>query len=207
MSDTRRTSPELFPQGDRWTFLGMIPLAAVAAAWIVTEAVTALVRILPNRDAPVPFRLEDAATGIPLGGDGEVVTAVVERVVVQMNDLPPAALLPLAGSVVLHAVCMLAVLTCSAWFVLNLARGIAFHRTNTRLLAGVGVLVGVDLALTTLLDRIATTQAAAVLGGGAFEPAAEDLDFLRLFLVFGIGAVATAFGVGERLQRDTEGLV
>lgn len=133
--------------------------------------------------------------------------AHLDRAIIPMSDLAPLPYAAFITSVVVHVLCLLVVLVCVGLFALNLSRGTAFNRHNTKLLTTTGVLVGVGYALPLLLDRFATLRALDALGEGRFQTAAEEFDVLPLVVIFGIGAIASAFALGERLQRDTDGLV
>lgn len=199
--------PELFPQSDRWTFLWIIVFAVVLACGVVVDAVLQLSQIIPNADVPVTVRLPDEAATLPLGPGGSGVDVSVDRAILSLSGLPPAPYAALIAEVSIHALSLLGALACAAFVVLNLARGRAFTRDNTVLLVVMAGAIGLDLVAGSFLRSYITAAATAQISDGAYVAPNEPMDFLKLFLFFGLGAVARAFAVGERLQRDTEGLV
>ncbi|QJW37492.1 hypothetical protein [Cellulosimicrobium protaetiae] len=186
----------------------------VAAAVVVGAAVVMVRRVAELLgDGPVPVRVEltgDEVVRAPLGPGGADVTATAGSVVV---DVPHLAGLARAAALV-EAVAMptafAVTAVCLALFCRRVVRGLAFTAATTRL-----VLVA---CLATLVAWLVQVGASVVVGGaarsalGGGDPGSGTVFVtafpLGLLLVaIALGAVAGAMRVGERLQRDTEGLV
>jgi hypothetical protein len=87
-----------------------------------------------------------------------------------------------------------------------LVRRRPFIRAVVRALVGASFALVIGGMLSSGPLGFATMELALALDRPEF-PAAANLDFTAAFIGIGLALVATAFAVGERLQRDTEGLV
>lgn len=99
------------------------------------------------------------------------------------------------------AVVLTVILLCIA-----LVRRRPFMRAMVRTLIASSFALVIGGMLTTALLGFTTMEIAHSLDRPGF-PMMAELDFTALFFGLGLALVATAFAAGERLQRDTEGLV
>ena len=132
---------------------------------------------------------------------GRGVAARATRVVVWLG---------LAAAALVGVLTRVAIATLIALLSWRLLRGAVFARSLSfvAVIAGGALLIGG--ALTQGLGSLADAMAAADLngpGGRGFGPLAGRLDFTTIVTGLILLLVGLAFEYGERLQRDTEGLV
>lgn len=192
-------------RGDRiaiWAILGVGMFAGGLIAGL--GIVNALFRLLDPARFPI-----DLLAHIPVDAGDGVVEAYGDSLVVTVETLSGGALWLLTLGDLITAL-TIALVTASLGNVLwRIAQRRPFHRTVqiAALVAGCAVAIGSLLAqgLGGLGRMIAATELEDALGGLAV-PAFEFQPLLPI-LGFGILALAYVARAGERLQRDTEGLV
>ena len=141
-------------------------------------------------------------------GTGTVLALTEATGSIQVDSLTAPALIPGVAAPVLAAVTTIVVTGCLLALAASILRGSIFSRRNTALVvtAGITGLVGyslANLANTMLANEAVRSAAGGELGTSVF--AADPLVYL--LASFTVAVVATAFAVGARLQRETEGLV
>ncbi|MER7796609.1 hypothetical protein [Microbacterium sp. NPDC096154] len=194
-------------RGDRTAIWFTAIVATIAAICVVVAAVQRVIEVLTARQIPVlaPFRGERAA--LPIGPDGADVMVTVNEAVIPASDLAPITTASLVLEAIVGATGILGALACLALLCVNLARGIAFSRANTRLLMLGTVAIIVAWAGGGLFRTMGVNGTFAAVSDRSYDNVLFATDLTPVAIVLTLAAVGTAFGVGERLQRDTEGLV
>ena len=189
----------------------MIVFMLAGAGIALTTLISAVVRIsevLSDQqvalfarfwETVVQVQIDPDVTSLPVDLDtGWFTTATVPAVSVVLLVVQQVVLALGVGSVI---ACLLLV----AWSVL---RGRVFGRTNTRLVTAAGIAGLLTLAVVPLLGDMAASEAFDEIAAGRLDYVAISVDIFPLILTALVAALATTvFTMGERLQRDTEGLV
>ncbi|MBC9225038.1 DUF2975 domain-containing protein [Aeromicrobium sp. 636] len=184
-------------------------LALVGIVGTLVDAVVRLTQVLPNREVPVDVDLPASTQPIAIAGVGDAVPVEIDRVTVHVSDLPPASYGAVIASIVVPAVSIIVVLVCLTWLLRNIGTGEFFSRTNTRLVTSAALTAVVGWLLTTVATTGAANGALATLttdDTSGFE-ISMNISFLYLFAAMVAGCIAATFHTGERMQRDSEGLV
>jgi hypothetical protein len=196
---------------DRSDVVATVVIAAVVVVGAVVVMVRRVAELLTS--GPVPVRVELTSGEVvraPLGPGGADVAGAAASVLVDVPHLPGfARAVALAEAVTVPAAYGVAAV-CLALFCRRVVTGGTFTVATTRavLVACGAVVVAwlVQLGAATVVGNAARTA----LGG---EQAAEGAIFVAtwsfgpLLVALALGAVAGAMRVGERVQRETEGLV
>ena len=189
----------------------MIVFMLAGAGIALTTLISAVVRIsevLSDQqvalfarfwETVVQVQIDPDVTSLPVDLDtGWFTTATVPAVSVVLLVVQQVVLALGVGSVI---ACLLLV----AWSVL---RGRVFGRTTTRLVTAAGIAGLLTLAIVPLLGDMAASAAFDEISAGRLDYVAISVDIFPLILTAFVAALATTvFTMGERLQRDTEGLV
>jgi len=193
-------------RSDVWLTLALALVGIIATLW---DAIARLAEVLPNQDVPVDVQVTASAQTLAIEGVGRAVPAEVDRFTVHVSDLPPGTYIAAIAAAVVPAAAVITVLVCLAWLLRNIGAGHYFSRRNTRLVT--------TAALATVVGWLLTAVASTAAGNGALALLSEDPDagfritvsisFLYLFAAMVAGCVAAAFHTGERMQRDSDGLV
>ncbi|MCD9152828.1 DUF2975 domain-containing protein [Aeromicrobium duanguangcaii] len=193
-------------RADVW-FTASLALIGILAT--LTDAVSRLREVLPNRDVPVDVDLQTSTQPIAISGVGDAIPVEIDRVTVSVSDLSPTSYGAVIASIVVPAVSIIVVLVCLTWLLRNIGAGEFFSRTNTRLVTGAALTAVLGWLLTTVATTGAANGALAKLTT-ADDPGFEismNISFLALFAAMVAGCIASVFHTGERMQRDSEGLV
>jgi hypothetical protein len=192
-----------------------VVVTVLVAAAVVVGAVVVMVRRVAELvgGGPVPVRVElsaDEVVRAPLGPDGAEIAASAGSVVVDVPHLAgfarAAALLEAVTVPAAYAVTAV----CLALFCRRVVRGLTFTAATTRLVLVATVAVLIAWLVQVGASTVVGSAARAALGGGDADVGTVFVTSLPLGLLLvavALGAVAGAMRVGERVQRDTEGLV
>lgn len=204
MSTTQATEVSRGDKASIWAFL------VAGAAIIVTAVVQAANRlgeVLGSGPTPVHIAMPPGTqSSIPYPGgslDVEVDTAVM-----QAQELPLASEIAGAASPIVWALVTISITVCLSLLAVSILRGRIFSRRNTRLVTIAGLTGLIGYAFAKLLDTMLANGAVAWASDQELDNLVMSVNpFAFIIAAFAIAVVATVFTVGERLQRETEGLV
>ena len=189
------------------SILGFI--AGASAAVGVLETVF-LVRQIADLVGSDPTTLTGVTLAEPVpaevGGSAGVVSAeydTVTLVIAGLPDGPRAALIAAAALTSLLTIGICAVL---AWLCLRVFVGKPFVRSATLGIGGIAILILLAGLGAPFLRGIASTEAVIQVGADDALLIA-DVDLAPLGWAFALLVIVAAFEIGQRLQRDAEGLV
>jgi len=202
------TTPPSIKRSDAvglWIFMAA---GAALAVWVTWAAVARIIEVLPNRDIQVLGWFSGTPAEAPIGVDGADVTVELEQAVVTAPELPAASLWALVIQQVVLVIAVLTVVGALVWLSRNVSRSIVFSRTNTVLVSTAGIVGLAGYFAVPFFGNMAANGAFAVISERTFENVIMTLDPFSLVLAaFVVALLSTVFAIGERLQRDTEGLV
>jgi len=189
------------------TILGVI--AGAAAAVGIVELVLLVPRIVGLvTDAEVTL------LGVPLQRPVEaafsspaVVAATSGTVDLTVVGLPGGARAALVGAAVMGSLLSIGIAAVLVWLCLRVFIGRPFVRSAAWGIGAVAILVMVVGMVVPLLTGVANAEAAAALDLGELPPLLVGVDLAPIAWGFALAVVAAAFELGQRLQRDTDGLV
>ena len=189
-------------------------LAAIALAYAVIAAIGSISQLLQaltstgmhitlDADSPVPVDAAGSGTATILSGS----FASADLIVTGASSTARALL---GTGILVTGIMHVTLAVAFALLCLSLVRGRPFTRSMTWLLTAASAILILGGVLGQGFIAFAQFMVAAELTGdsldGAF-PIAADLNFLPILVGIGLGAVASAFEIGQRMQRDTDGLV
>lgn len=184
--------------------VGIAALVSIVFAGVSATAQTVTVTRMPiapdHPDAPV-----DAGTAI--------VGSAYEKAAVTFSDLPAWIRWMLWGESALPALATIGVCAVAWWLALALMRARPFRRAMPAAIATVACIVIGAGILSQLLGGLARAGVVELLESSAPEAAGGfwtfliELDLAPVGWGIALALIAGAFGIGTRLQRDTEGLV
>lgn len=182
-----------------------IAIAAIAAG--AAGTVLRLVEVAPGHDIPVLVPLSNEQAALPLGIDGAPVTVDVETATVVVADPGSSTLFALWARPIAQLLVIAATMAIAAAFMVRLAKGRAFEPGTARLAyAGGGVIAG-GWFVDTVLTSVTTNGALASVSDQGRESMLFEITLGPALAVLIIAAVGVALQIGERLQRETEGLI
>ncbi|RLV55697.1 DUF2975 domain-containing protein [Aeromicrobium phragmitis] len=198
-------SPFGASRSDLWAVL---IVGGVIVVSTLVGLVVRLVEIVPNRDVPVTVQLMGERLALPLGPNGEPLSGEVSTATIQVSDMPVATYVSALGAAIVPALATIGVVVCVMVLCRNLMAGRFFSRANTRLVSAVSVLIALGWLISFLFSTMASNGALALVADRELlESVQFRVDWVAVLAAMGVGALASAFHAGERMQRDTEGLV
>jgi len=202
--DTTNTRPD---RADRIGLYVAIAWVAIGAILAIVASVGRLTEVAPGQDIPVLVSLADEPAALPLAPDGAPFPVEVATATVVVADPGPGTLAALWAQPIWFAVMVSAAMVLSAMFFLRLARGRAFTRGAARIaFLGAGLVVA-NWLVESFLGAVVTLGALSAISDGTYENWTVELGFTPVGAVLILAATGAALRIGERLQRETEGLV
>lgn len=194
------------------TVLGMITGGALAIA--ATEAVFLVRRQLVGlaSDSPTTvsgMTLQDAPADRVAEASALITSAQYENVAITVESLPAEARGYLMAAAILSSLLVIGICGVVAWLCVRVFVGRPFVRSATWGIGAASILVILAALGTPFLTGLAHAEIVESLN---LEAAGLPLFMLELDLAplgwgLALAVVAGAFELGQRMQRDTEGLV
>jgi hypothetical protein len=208
MASPRPTSRAL-SRGDTVSLLLFLAAGVGLAVWAVVQSVATIVQALPNRDVRVAMPFLDTAAEAPLGPDGAPAPVELGAGAIVAPELPLASLWALVIAEVLFAVVVVTVVALLLTLTIGILRGQIFSRRNTAIVAAAGTATLVGLAGVPFFQNMVANGALARISEYTYDRGPVQVIDLPVLLgaAFVAAIAGTVFSVGDRLQRDTEGLV
>lgn len=195
--------------GDRIGILIFMVAGIAIVAWSAIVAVARIYEVLLGENIQASVSLMGTTVQVPVGETGTTIPMEIDTAFVTATHLTSAAFGAAILAAVLGFAVIAAVVTCLLLLARNSLRGKIFSRGNTRLVLIAGMTALVGFGLIPVLDGMVADDIVHSISGGNFTGnalfVANPLPFVLLGFAFGI--VATAYTIGARMQRETEGLV
>ena len=195
--------------GDRIGIIFFMIIGLALVAWSAIASALYIADVVGGKRIEAMVSLVDTTVDVPVGNSGATVPMSIDSATVSADQLSGIAF----GTAIISAVLGFAVVTtiviCLSLLARNSLRGKIFSRGNTRLVVAAGMTALAGFGLTSVLDRMVGNEVLLSMHSDALENVAvltaEPMPFVLLAFAFGI--VATAYTIGARMQRETEGLV
>lgn len=206
MSGTSLYTPS---RSDMYALLFFMLGGAIIAVGAVVQAVMRIGELAQNNDVRLLARFVDTNAEAPIGPSAASVPVELESAWVTVPSLPADAQGAAIIQEVVFVLTVVTIVTCLVLVSRSVLRGRIFSRGNTGLVVTAGMVALVGLGVTPALAGVAASSALLDSSGGAFTGTALFQVELFPFIIgaFAFATVATAFTIGARLQRETEGLV
>ncbi|WZH37686.1 MAG: hypothetical protein PIR02_03245 [Microbacterium enclense] len=208
MTSPRPTS-RVLSRGDTTSFWFFAVAGVAIAIWAVVRSIANIAAASPNQNVRVRAPFLDTVAQAPIGPNGTPVAVELTEGVITAPALPPASLWALFIAEGLFAAVVVTVVALLLLLTADILRGRIFSRRNTALVSAAGIVTLVGVAGVPFFHNMVANGAVAWLSERTFDRGAVQLiDVPSLIgIAFVAGLAGTVFAVGDRLQRDTEGLV
>lgn len=195
----------------RWDATAMVVFMLAGAAIAVTTVVAVIVRItevLGGRDVDVYAEFSGTVAQAPIGVDGASVPVELDSAWLTLDTLPTFSVVALVLQQIVLAVAVIGVVVCLLLITWNILRGRMFNRLNTRLVTAAGLVGLLGFAGVAYFGNMGANGAFAEISDNTFDNVVISVDLFPLILAAFVAALASmTFTIGDRLQRETEGLV
>lgn len=202
------TRPTTMARGDAISLGALMLAGAGIAAWTIAGSAGRIAELVGGGPVRVRTQLSAAETVATIGSGTPALSVEVESALLVVPEPTMTTIVPLALEQALLALLVLLVVGCLLALATSIVRGRVFSRANTRLVSVAGAAALLGAWLVPLCSTVAANDAIAQLAAPGLDGvvfAVEPFALVSIAFVVAIGVVT--FGVGDRLQRDTEGLV
>jgi len=201
---TELTTPD---RSDRMGLYLTVGAAAFGIVVAIAATVSRLIEVAPGHDIPVLVALDAEQTTLPLGPDGAAVHATLDSATVIVADPAAATLFALWAQPIAVGLTWIGLLIVAALFCLRVARAQIFTRSTSRLLyIGASILIA-GWFLGSLFTNMTSNGALSAVSNYTYDSVTFAVSLAPAIAVLALAAVGVAIQLGERLQRETEGLV
>lgn len=194
-------------KGDRGAFWFSI---IVGGALTIVSAVLSAIRIieiLRPGPTPVMVKMVDVTAAIPLS-NGTTLPAAISTAEIQASELPLASIIAGVTGPILTTLTLAAITVCLTLLALSIMRGRIFSTRNTKLVVAAALTGLLGFSFANLCNTMLANGALAWATGNEIDNTVVSVEpAVYLIGAFAAGVVITVFTAGERMQRDTEGLI
>lgn len=200
------TQERAISKGDAVAMALFVVAGIVIAGWTIWHTIDRIIELAVGRDVRVAVEFIDAPAQAQLPGGPLAVQ--LDRASVTVDSLGTMGAVPGILGQVAFAVTICGVVTCLILLSRNLLRGRVFGRANTRIVMIGGMIGLIGTAASRFFDNMLANATMAKLTDGPTDTAVMSIEpFAFVLAAFALSVIGTVFVVGQRLQRETEGLV
>lgn len=192
-------------RSDRADLRAAVVVSIVVAAVIVNQAYIALWGLFRTPGSVTTSIVVPAQT-VPISL-GSATEGLVTEAQVSVSGVAPVAVIFLVVGILITAFGLLAATILGALFCVRLLRGVLFIRSNTAILFAISMLLLGAPLLGSFFEHMGMNGVMARLGAEDVSQWAYTLQLMPILAAMAVGVLVIVFRRGERLQRDTEGLV
>lgn len=187
--------------------LALFVIAGVAiAVWTVWNVAVRIAELVGGGPLQVLVEFVDTRADAKVGGT--TLPVELDRAVIIVEGLDAIAVVAGVLGQIAFGVTIVVVVACLIALSRNILRGRVFGKANTRLVAVGGIVGLVGAAASHFFDNMLANAAMAHTIDDPFDTAVITVEpFTFVLAAFALAVVGSVFVVGDRLQRETEGLV
>ena len=195
-------------RGDAGALIGFCIAGVAIAAYITVFSIIRIIELVSGGRVPVMVEFVDQPVTAPLGAGGADITLELDRAIMTADRLPPMATVPGIIGQVIQILTIVVVIGCLMLLARGILAGTVFSRRNTGLVATAGITGLVGFAAVQFFDNMLANAAVAAITDNSVDNAVISIEpFTFVLAAFIIAVISTAFAIGDRLQRETEGLI
>ncbi|MEV4668668.1 hypothetical protein [Microbacterium sp. LWO12-1.2] len=195
-------------RGDASALIAFCIAGVAIAAYITVFSIIRILELASGTMIPVMVEFVDQPVEAPLGAGGANITLALDSAILTAPSLPGVAI----GAGILGQLAQIVTIVVVIGCLMLLARGIltgtVFSRRNTWLVMVAGIVGLVGFAAVRFFENMLANAAVSAVTDNALNNAVMSVEpFTFILAAFIISVIGTAFVIGDRLQRETEGLV
>lgn len=205
------SNTEVGPPAKRSDIAGLWLYVAIGAGlvvWTIVSAVIRLTNVIPNRDVRVYGEFAGTMGEAPIGPNGAPAPVELASAYLIAPELPVASVVALVLEQLVIVAAVTTVVVCFLLLQRSVIRGQVFSTRNTVLVATASVVGYAGVIGAPFFANMGANGAFAWISDRTFENVTLSAGLPLIFgIPFAAALLLTVFTVGERLQRDTKGLV
>jgi hypothetical protein len=195
-------------RGDKAGLIAFCIAGAGIAASMIGFCIHRIIELGRGTDVPVLIEFAGDDVQAPLTTAGGTVTVGLDQATITAATLPPIATVPGIIGQVIQILTIIVVIGCLILLAQSTLSGRIFNRRNTALVMTAGITGLVGFAAVRFFENMLANATVNVVTDNAIDNAVITVEpFTFILAAFIISVIGTAFVVGDKLQRETEGLV
>lgn len=206
MKVTEGAAERTLSRGDTVSLALFVVAGVAIAAWTAWNVVVRIVELIGGGSVKVLVEFIDTTADARIGATSLPVE--LDRGAITVEGLGTMGVVSGVLGQLAFGITVAVVVFCLIALSSNILRGRVFGKANTRLVAiggGVGL---VGAASSRFFDNMLSNAAMAQVVDGPFDTAVISIEpFTFVLAAFAVAVVGSVFVVGDKLQRETEGLV
>lgn len=194
-------------KSDRIGLYMTVAFAGIGIVGIIANTVQRLVEVAPGENIPVLVPLAGETAALPLGPNGAAFPATIETATVIVADPAPATLFALWAEPIVLGLSWSVGLVLAAMFCWRVARAQVFGKATARIVYAATAVLIFGWFTGSILTNMTTNGALSAISDYTYDSIIFTGNFTPVFAVLLLAAVGVALQMGEKLQRETDGLV
>lgn len=202
-------APDYRPsRGDRAAIWIFIVAGAAIAVSVAVSAGFRVGELLSGGTVRVAAEFIDQRASAPIGPNGAAVEIALDRAMLRTEVPPIGAWAGVLGQIAL-VLTFATVILCLILLSRRLVHGRIFGRSSTVLVSVAGLVGLIGAAATRFFDNMLANATIAQISdhGDARNAVISVEPFPFVVAAFAVSIICTVFVIGERMQRETDGLV
>ncbi|KQQ62684.1 hypothetical protein [Microbacterium sp. Leaf320] len=203
------TKNRTISRGDTGALIGFCIAGVAIAAYITVFSIIRIVELARGVNVPVLAEFISSKTPVDLPlSTGDSISVGLDSAVITAPQLPTVAAVPGIMGQIAQILTIVIVIGCLIVLARSVLAGRVFSRRNTALASTAGITGLVGFAAVRFFDNMLANATIAHITDNGVENAVMSVEpFTFVLAAFVLALIGTVFVVGDRLQRDTEGLV
>ncbi|MBT2483576.1 MULTISPECIES: DUF2975 domain-containing protein [unclassified Microbacterium] len=202
------TEQRTLTRGDTAALVAFCIAGLAIAANFVVYSIFRIVELARGTDVPVIVEFVGQPVQAPLGDGTDTITLGLDEATITAAQLPPIAAVPGIIGQVSQMITIIVVIGCLILLARSTLSGRVFSRRNTALVMTAGITGLVGFAAVRFFENMLANATVSVITDNAIENSIITVEPVAFILAaFIIAVIGTAFVIGDKLQRETEGLV
>ncbi|WP_341933358.1 hypothetical protein MRBLWO14_002367 [Microbacterium sp. LWO14-1.2] len=205
MSSTK--NDRALSRGDVASLVGFCVAGAVIAIYFTVFSIIRIVELARGTDVPVPVEFRGDSVDLPLSTGGTIAVGLDSGTIIA-PQLPLVAVVPGIIAQVVQIIAVVVVIACLILLARSTIGGRIFGRGRTALVATAGITGLLGFSGVRFFDNMLANATVARLTDNGIDNAVLTVEpFTFILAAFVVALITTVFSIGDRLQKDTEGLV
>lgn len=205
MSSTK--NDRALSRGDIAALVGFCIAGAVIALYFTVYSIIRIIELAGGQQVPVAVEFLGDSVDLPLSTGGTIAVAL-ESGTITAPQLPLIAIVPGIIAQVVQIITVVVVVACLILLARMTIGGRIFGRGRTALAATAGITGLFGFAAVRFFDNmLANATISRVTDNGIDNAVITVEPFTFILGAFVVALITTVFSIGDRLQKDTEGLV
>lgn len=205
MSSTK--NDRALSRGDVASLVGFCVAGAVIAIYFTVFSIIRIVELARGTDVAVPVEFRGDSVDLPLTTGGTIAVGLDSGTIIA-PQLPLVAVVPGIIAQIVQIIAVVVVIACLILLARSTIGGRIFGRGRTALVATAGITGLLGFSGVRFFDNMLANATVSRLTDNGIDNAVLTVEpFTFILAAFVVALITTVFSIGDRLQKDSEGLV